>query len=217
MARCSTLGLACVCLSAISLIALGMSRLADGVARDRALPVPNALVAGRILPLGAYAKASTALDRADASDGEAKIFLAEARLHISSQDQSSLLEQGLSSAPVLVRGWTLLALSQAQENPTRAALILSQALLLAPHDYWVAGMRARAAAMLWSKLDKDSQNEALEQVRLLWDEPTLRPRLLELLSIPGGSMLVTKAFALRRDDLVSINRWVSARTRLLGG
>lgn len=217
MARGATLvsiGLSAV---AISLIIGGVSHIADGRARDAAIPVPTALLTGETLPSGAYRIADRVLSGANPKDGEATIFRAEANMHLSHRDQSLLLEQGLSHAPAFVRGWILLALSKEKANPARAAQILSQALVLAPHDYWVVGMRAEAAALLWNKLDPDSQAAALEQARLLWDDPALRPKLLKLLSSPSGAALVSKAFEERHDDIVSINRWVSAQRRMRGG
>ncbi len=173
------------------------------------------MIAGILLPVGAYSAAAEALVYADGMDGDAAITRAEALSHEGGvrSERIRLYRQGLTQAPALVRGWSLLALDEATMNSSEAVLALDQALLLAPNDFWVAGMRSQGAAMLWEKLDADTRTLALAQVRLLWDEPLLRPQLYKLLGVPGGPALVSVAFAARRSDLIELNRWASAQAR----
>jgi hypothetical protein len=69
------------------------------------------------------------------------------------------------------------------------------------------------AADLWSNLDPDSQAAAENQVKLMWSEPQLRPQLLTLASTREGALLIDHTFAGDRDDLVALNRWISAMRR----
>lgn len=198
-----------------ALALFGFLRFADGLARDSAIPVPGSMIAGERLVKGAYTAAYDALAKADQSDGDAAIVRAEAArfARLPEPLQMRLLEQGLIRSPASVRGWTLLAISSADSNPRLAALALGQALVLSPADFWTADMRAVAAAGLWNYLDKDAQDEALAQTRLLWEEPILRPAILDLLPAPGGAQLVTRAFARNKEELVFLNGWVSAQGR----
>ncbi len=53
-------------------------------------------------------------------------------------------------------------------DKTTAAAALSQALVLSPADYWLAGRLAIDAARLWSHLDPDTRNMAIRQATALW-------------------------------------------------
>lgn len=193
----------------------GFLRFTDGVARDSAIPVPGSMIAGERLPKGAYVAAYDALAGADPGDGDAAIVRGEAARFagLPGRLQINLFEQGLTRSPASVRGWTLLTLSSAEIDPPLAASALGQALLLAPADFWTADMRAVAAAGLWNHLDKDAQAEALAQTRLLWEEPLLRSAFFDLLATAGGRQLITRAFAGNGDELISLNRWISAQKR----
>jgi hypothetical protein len=115
---------------------------------------------------------------------------------------------GVSDAPALARGWMLLAFSAARKDSRLAGHAASLGYLLAPLDFWLAGVRARQAVNLWPVMDSDTREMALAHVRRLWDEPVLRDNLMPLLGMPGGSRLLTNAFAGRQADLLDLDRWV---------
>jgi hypothetical protein len=195
-------------------LALGTSawaHFADGVAVDAAIPVPVYMIQQIAMPKVAYEDAAAALSKADARDGEAAVARAEAALHggAMSADGAALLVQALTQEPASARGWTLLAEAQEPADKKSAARALSQALLLAPRDYWLIGARAQDSARLWAELDRDTQALALEQARMLWEVPELRDQLRHLLTTPKGVALVAKAFAGREDELRTMNRWLA--------
>ncbi|MEI9886080.1 MAG: hypothetical protein WDN08_06185 [Rhizomicrobium sp.] len=199
-------------------LALGIGatpHFSDGLALDRALPVPSYMIAGTALPKGIYLGAVAALDGASPADGFAGAARAEAAMHADAPGASQipLLEHALAAAPASPRTWLLLAQAQLQTDRAKAATALSQALILAPYDYWVAAGRTRYAALLWSDLDADARSRALGQVRLLWEEPQFHAQLLQLLTLPKVPKLVDRAFAGRRDERVELYRWASATRR----
>ena len=69
--------------------------------------------------------------------------------------------------------------------------------------------------MLWPYLDADAQAQALEQTRMLWEEPLLRGQIRPLLFSSEGVSLVTRAFASQQDELRDMNRWLSLQRRQL--
>jgi hypothetical protein len=187
----------------------------DGLIIDQALPVPSYMIAAKNLPNSAYAHAASVLLRADPANGTSRIAGAEAALDSGASGMTQIpnLTAALIATPASTRGWLLLARAAAPTDRKQAAAALSQALILAPYDYWVAGIRVRLAASLWSNLDQDAQSNALRQTRMLWEQQQLRPQLPAILASPGGLRLVRLAFAGQRDDLVALNRWVSAERR----
>ena len=203
----------------IPAVALGIyatPHFLDGVARDGAIPVPNRMIAQIAMPKAAYVDAVMALREASPRDGDAAIARAEAALHAGAPpfSQVPVLTLGLSQEPASARGWLLLSNAWATTtDKKKAAQALAQALVLAPHEYWLIGMRAKQAAFLWPYLDADTQALALEQARMLWEEPLLRGQLPLLLSTPEGGRLVTRAFAGQSDELREMNRWLSAQAR----
>lgn len=200
---------------AIGLAWLAVPHLRDGVALDAAVPVPNYMIANRAMPVSAYKDAERALSQADAADGDAAIARAEAALRSGSRSRAVIpeLSNGLMAAPASARGWTLLSLAYASFDKRKAAGALGVALELAPKDFWLAEMRAEAAAQLWSGLDADARVNALAQTRLLWEEPLLRGQLRQLLTSADGVALVKCAFSDRQDEMREMNRWLSAERR----
>jgi hypothetical protein len=190
----------------------------NGWTIDEALPVPSSMIAGRALPPSAYIHAAKVLHTANRADGTSRIAGAEAALDAGAPGATQIgeLESALTVTPAAVRGWVLLAQAQADGDRRGAAQALSEALTLAPYDYWVAEKRARLAAQLWVSLDPDSQDAAIRQVRLMWSEPQLRPQLVDLAVSREGAALTDRAFAGDRDDLVAINRLLSAARRQSG-
>ncbi len=193
----------------------GWSRFHDGLARDRALPVPYQMLRGQAVSRSEYLRAAAALDAADPRNGNSAIVRAEAAMNAGPADSRRVgaLEDALENDPASARGWTLLSRALMDANRPAAAAALSQALILAPYDFWVVKGRVQMAAPLWSEMDPDARARALEQVRLLWEEPLLRPQLRWVLSAPGGVGIVNRAFADRRDEMVEMNRWLAADRR----
>ncbi len=192
----------------------------NGWTVDEALPVPSYMIAGRTLPASAYKRASKVLHAVNPADGTSRIAGAEAALDSGALGATQIgeIELALTATPASVRGWVLLAQArQAAGDRRGAAQALSEALLLAPYDYWVAEKRARLAAQLWPNLDPDSQDAAIRQVRLMSSEPQLHPQLLDLVASREGAEITRRAFTGDRDDLIAINRLLSAARRQSSG
>lgn len=187
----------------------------DGLTIDQALPVPSYMIAGRALLPSIYIHAANVLHGADRANGTSRIAGAEAALDSGAPGMTQVpeLEAALTATPVSVRGWLLLARSRAANDRSGAATALSEALILAPYDYWVPATRAQLAADLWSNLDAESQAAAIGQVKLMWSELQLRPKLYALASSREGALLINRAYAGDRDDLIGLNRWISAMRR----
>jgi|GEM_PF-1178884 hypothetical protein len=186
----------------------------DGYAMEAAVPVPNYMLLQKPLPKSAYVAAETALQDASPYDGEARILRAEAAINRGSkppQSQIEPLKLGLALQPASARGWTLLAMAYAPVDRKQAASALAMAFMLAPRDYFLAGLRVKEAAILWSDLDTDAQENALDQARMLWDQPQLREQLRWVLTSEDGRQIVAKAFAGRQDDIREMNRWLSVQ------
>ena len=201
---------------ALVLCVYAIPHFMNGVAVDGAIPVPNYMIAQIAMPKPAYVDAVMALRQASPRDGYAAIARAEAALHAGAPpfSQAPVLAQGLTQEPASARGWLLLSNVWASTtDKKKAAQALAQALLLAPHEYWLIGLRARQAAFLWPYLDADTQALALEQARMLWEEPILRGQLQPLLSSPEGVRLVARAFAGQPDEIREMNRFLSAQAR----
>ena len=205
-------GLTIWMLPALCLAALGLVFFSSGVAADRAFPVPVYMIINHTMPENAYADAASQLEAANDHDGDALLAKAEAQSHIATPHPLLIAEikQALSRAPASARGWTMLAeVCDAKCAGPAMALALS----LAPHDYWLAGRRARDAAGLWDVLPESAQRQALDEARLLWEEPALRKQIAPLLAAKGGPALMTRALADNPEDIRALNRWLSAETR----
>jgi hypothetical protein len=191
------------------------AHFSDGLATDAAIPVPVYMIAQIAMPKAAYEDAAAALARADARNGAAAIARAEAGLRsgASPAAQVPILIHGLLQEPSSARGWTLLSEARLPTDKKNAARALSQALVLAPREYWLVEARVHDAALLWKYLDAETQARALEQTRMLWQEPVLRGQLRRLLFAQEGVDLVARAFAGRQDEVREMNRWLSAERR----
>ncbi len=199
----------------VALALLALPHFEDGLARDAAIPVPIYMIRQIPMPAAAYHNAFKALSHTASADGEAQIAAAEAAIRSGQGGPAEILrlEQGIEDAPASPRGWLLLSEMLASRDRKRAAEALSQALVLAPYDFWLAGERAQDAAAQWDALDSETRAMALRQVQLLWDEESLRGYLPPLLSTPAGVALVIRAFADRPDDFRTFNRWLSRERR----
>lgn len=191
----------------------GAVHFLDGLAVDAAIPVPVYMVAQVPMPKPAYIAAADALSYADPRNGHAMLAAAEARWHAGEPPGRlvATIRRGLTREPASARGWTLLSEVLYRSDKKRAAPALSQALILAPREYWLIGARAKDAALLWPNLDPASRSMALNQARLLWQEPQLHGQLRELLRSPEGAALVSRAF--NQDEIRRINRWHSRAQR----
>jgi len=208
-------GAALALVPAVLLCSLAVPHLRDGAAQDAAVPVPVYMIAQVAMPKVAYEDAAAALSRGSPRNGEAAIEQAEAVMRAGGPraHAQAILVRGLSHDPASARGWTLLSEIALPTDRKAAARALSQALVLAPHDYWLVGARAQDAALLWSELEADSRSMALEQTRILWEEPPLRSQLLQLLRTPEGVALASRAFAGNEDEIRAMNRWLSRERR----
>jgi hypothetical protein len=202
-------------LPALALAILAVPRLEDGIANERAIPVPNSLIRESALRPEDYRRAATVLANVDAHDGDSQVLAAETEWHAGAPAAvvAAKTEAALTYAPASLRGWLLLA--EVASNPARQAAALSQTFVLAPYDYYIARRRTRDAARQWDTLDADTRDMALRQVQLLWDDEALHPLILPMLQTDADGALVGRAFAQRRSDLRSLNRWVSAERRRL--
>lgn len=202
-------------LPALVLVWFAVVHLRDGAATDAAVPVPAYMIAHVEMPKAAYEDAAAALAAANRRNGEAAIALAEARLYAGAPPAGSvaILKAALTHDPSSARGWTLLCETTMQDDRKLAARALGQALVLAPREYWLMQARVQDAALLWSDLDPEAQAMALQQTRMLWQEPLLRPQLLEVLRTQEGVALTARAFAHREDEIRAMNRWLSRERR----
>jgi hypothetical protein len=197
------------CILAIS----GLIHFRNGHALDAAFPIPIALSVNNAMPERAYQNAAESLRSANPQDGDSQIWSAEARFAAGEKPQNLLgqVEIGLLHAPASAEGWAFLSEILAQSDPNKAALALEHAFTLAPYDFFWAGTRAQLSAQLWRYLDNEGKIDALREVRILWDEPQLRVQMLQLSAAPGGSTLMTRAYASEPDTIRTINRFLSAR------
>jgi hypothetical protein len=203
---------------AVVLASLALPRLVSGLALLLVLPVPYLIDANGQLPARAYKAAQDVLAHASNSDGQAKIWQAEAAYLAGSpvKDVQSILIPALDRMPSSPQGWTLLAEIEAAGNPKRAASALGLALQLAPFDYWLASRRANVGARLWGTLSMEESDELLRQTRLLWSEEKLRDRIVSLFATQEGAVLAGRAFANDPDVLRELNRGaLGANTRHL--
>ena len=197
----------------LSIVAL--PRFASGVALEAAFPVPSYMSTARALPLRAYRETARALAEADAADGESQIARGRAA-YLSGEvgpQVIAMTDNGISHAPSLAAGWTLLAALRTPVDRARAAAAVSVALELAPHDYYLAVWRARVAAPLWPDLDVDTRENAARQVRAIWSDRSQRHGLRTILVAADGPTLVTYAMKDDPNGLRALNRMV-ARERL---
>lgn len=193
----------------IALAAFAYAHFRDGIAQDRAVPVPVYMVAQKPLPAAAYAHAAESLAGADARNGEATLQRTEALMH--SGEENALLvaaaKDGLSRMPASPRGWLLLSELTASADPVFAGRAMAQSLLLGSREYWLITPRLIDAAKQWPRLDREARSAAIAQVRLIWETPALRDQLAALCNSPEGAALVTRAFS--ADEIRRINRWRS--------
>lgn len=197
---------------ALLLFYFSIAHFEDGLAVDRAIPVPVFMIQQIKMPAEAYIEAIKELERASPQNGLALIARAEAEINIHGYTSNvvALLKTGLTHAPSSSRGWTLLAEAYEGVGDRKSACrALYMALILSPRDYWLGGARAIAASDLWSDLDQDTRQMAISQTRLLWNEPILRDQLRVLVRRPNGAALATRAFD--QNEVRRINRWLQAR------
>ncbi|GAA0553824.1 hypothetical protein GCM10008941_37300 [Rhizomicrobium palustre] len=179
----------------------------NGVANDGAIPVPVYMVSQRPMPSLAYRHAIDALSAANPKDGIAAIAAAEAALRagLPRGEVISRVRKGLTAEPASARGWLVLAEALTPTNKRMAAEALSQSLMLAPHEFWLAGPQSVDAAALWPDLDGDTQQAALRNARQLWDYPPLREHFFAVADTPGAASVLNRAFS--ADEIRYINRW----------
>ncbi len=197
-------------LPGILIIVLGLGPLRDGLAVDGAIPVPMYMIQQAPLSKSAYQRAARALGAANASNGQAAIFAAEAKMRAGDAPVAQIpeLNRALTNSPADARGWMILSDAYATVDPKRAASALGQSLLLAPYDYFLAEPRAARAASLWAHMDSDTRDMAARQTLLLWESPDLQPTVRILLRTPTGVDLVKRSFKHHQTELRDMNRWL---------
>lgn len=204
---------------AILLATAALTQLPSALAHERAFPVPTFMSMNIPLAEGAYPQTASILNSANATDGEAHIFEAEAAMIAGTPtaEVREILRSALNRAPSSALGWTLLAEAEAQTDQAHAASALATAFALAPHDYLLTPRQSFIAAALWPSLSEETRNLALRRARLLWTEQRLRPIILQLAQDEAGAQLMTQAFVDEPDALAALIDWVDAERRRASG
>lgn len=200
-------------LPALVLVAFASEHYRNGLAQDGAVPIPAYMVAERAVSPAAYLDAAESLAQASPRDGEPALQRTEALLH-AGKDPVALrvaVVDGLSRIPASARGWLMLSEVSAQQDNSLSGHALAQSILLARRDYWLITPRLRDGAKHWANLDQEVQAAIIAQVRLLWETPALKTKMVELCQSPEGAALVTRAFT--PDEIRQINRWLAAERR----
>ncbi|MBI3678414.1 MAG: O-antigen ligase family protein [Proteobacteria bacterium] len=201
---------------ALLIAMVAIPRLASGLALEAAFPVPTYMAMNVSLPPNSYSAAADVLVHADPSDGEAQIARGEAVLlshRKSLHAAESILSAGLAEAPMSARGWTLLAMALGPDHPQRAAAALDLAFELAPHDFWLVGLREKAGAPIVPYLSQETRAALFRETLLLWSDPQFHPLIDRLLREKGAPQMFGQAFASQPDELRALNRMI-ARERL---
>lgn len=203
-------------LPAIFLGSFSLSHIADGIAVEKAIPIPNYLIMHKLVQPSTYRDAMIALKNAAGDNGEAEIIRAEsaANLGVPPLTQVKILESGLKHQPASARGWLLLSEAYQKNDKKKAAAYLSTAMMLAPRDYWLIGIRVRDAAVLWTELNFETKKNTLEQAQMLWDVPLLHDQLRAVLASADGVQIIKLAFKNRPDDVREMNRWLATQRYL---
>ena len=197
------------------LLVASIPRFQGGLAVDAAFPVPVYAVLNVPLPATSYRAAADVLAKADSRDGPSLIARAEMASLAGNPPERvlDLLRDGLSRSPASVRGWSLLAEQLETQDRMQAGAALAHSLLLGPREYFIAGKRSRAAALLWDELPADARETALSQTRLLWTELVLHPEIGPMLTRSGGAELMKRAFQNDPEQLRALNRWLAEERR----
>ena len=202
-------------LPAVLLLMAAVPRFESGLAVDAAFPVPVYMVVNAPLPANSYRAAADVLAGADSRDGRSMLERAEAA-SMAGDPQAAvvdMLRSALAEAPASVRGWTLLAEQLLKQDPKAATTSLEHSLLLGRYEYFVAGKRARVAAAVWDQLSPGAREAMILQTRLLWPDIVLRRDIASLLSTPGGSDLMNRAFRNDPEQVRALNRWLAQERR----
>ena len=180
------------------------SAAVNGVVTDRLF--------ARDVPRGRLQAARRGLERIARGDGDALIWRAELDAILAGSNAVDLeraratLLEGLSAAPANPRGWTLLCEIEIRVHRERAASCMDTAFYVGPFDWFVAQRRTVLSAYLFPQLDRDTQDAAARRLRLIWEDPRLRPVALEAALEPNGAALVITAFANDNASLAAFER-----------
>jgi hypothetical protein len=193
---------------AFVLLAAALPRMATGIRLETTFPVPAFIATDRTLPQTAYRDTADILASAAAADGESRIAGARAAYLAGDGGPAlaSRVDGGLAHAPASASGWVLRALLRQTQNPKSAADALGVSYQIAPHDYFLSPMRARAAARLWNSLPADTQTAAKTEIVDMWNNKAMRPKLADVLNTPNGAAPVTAAMADNPEALKALNR-----------
>jgi hypothetical protein len=193
----------------IFLVLMAVPRFIGGLAIDAVFPVPARMEMNVPLETEEYRAAANTLLRAGTADGEAWILRAEAASFAGQAGAKPMLEQGLRRNPSSPRGWMLLAETSADTR--QRVRVLEFLLEEFPFEYWIAGRKVSAGAMLWDDVSEEARGALLTLGKRLWTEPALRDQLWAVLATGGGPELLTRAFADDPEALRELNRWVALR------
>ncbi|MGB8363043.1 MAG: hypothetical protein ACLQUZ_06730 [Rhizomicrobium sp.] len=195
-------------LPACVVIILAVPRLLSGFALEAAFPATAYLAMNVPLPQTTDRSIVQILSHAPVADGETQVLRAEAAAdgQFSPATTIEMTTTALAHAPAAARGWLVLAELVRDRHRNEAASALSLAIELAPREYYLVGLQARAGAPLWDALPEDVQAKLLNDVRLVAHKTELRSDLWALLRVPGGPALLTRAFAGHPEQLRALNR-----------
>ena len=202
-------------LPACVVVTLAVPRLLSGFALEAAFPATAYLAMNVPLPRATDRSIAQILSQAPLADGETQVLRAQAAAdaQFSPATTIEMTTTALAHAPAAARGWLVLAELMRDRRRNEAASALSLAIELAPREYYLVGLQARAGAPLWNVLPKDVQAKLLNDARLVARKTELRSDLRALLNVPGGPALLTRAFADHPEQLRALNRSL-ARERL---
>ena len=194
---------------------LAAPRFLGGLAQDAAVPYTSRMIINDPLKKSDYTDAADLLAHTSPSDGESRVMRALAMWHAGSGGASvvPVAEDALARSPASARGWILLAEELRGRSPETAVSALSLGIMLAPREYYLVAPRIRAGAPLWNGLSPRAQDVLMNDARLVSIDPNLEPALRDVLRVPGGPALISRAFTGRPQDLRALNRAL-ARKRL---
>jgi hypothetical protein len=199
---------------AVLIFAAAIPRLVSGIAQETAFPAEPFMQMNIPLTQSAYANAAQILSHAPPSDGDTRLWQAEALLRSGhAREAAGAAKAALAQAPSSARGWIVLAGALEGGDPQKAANALSLSLVLAPREYFLIPPRVQIGAALWRRLPKSAQERLLDDVRWLAADRHLRPAMHGLLMVKGGPQLVTRALMAEPAQLRALNRSL-ARERL---
>jgi hypothetical protein len=199
---------------AIVLAVLAIPRLATGLLLQRSFPATAYIETNTPLPASSYGEVADILSHASRRDAATALFQAEAAINAGASSSLVIptVRRAVTHSPLSARGWIILASLLTQQNPKQAAADLTLAFDLAPRDYYLILPRTLVGASLWNELPSRVRAVLLKDTGAMANDPDARGQLRLLLSKPGGSNLVSMAFAGKPEALRELNRSLALET-----